>query len=274
MTLAPATGLPLAFRISIVIAAAMRGQEVPQTAAQYGAFAYPDARGTRLLAPSSLPQPSSFHTALCTGRRFSVRFERHQAGRAGNDGRATSANFDKLAGNVFTVLDGSIAATAVCLLAADSLLASAALLPAQSPAAPGICSLDVRSRLESSRHRRVANCWPIASVAAGRSIVLAEFARQDRDALASLALLDNGRTIFADYPAVFRGEGQDLWRVDDGGILSAEGMEILFLLQRDSSYVLGVNWLASEGASLALFVSKGSDNFVQVIKDYWYRAPQ
>jgi hypothetical protein len=74
-----------------------------------------------------------------------------------------------------------------------------------------------------------------------------EFARQDKDALASVVLIDRDRMIFADYPAVFRGEGQDLWRVDDVGVLSPKGFEVVFLLQRGTFYALGVNWHGDRG---------------------------
>ena len=37
--------------------------------------------------------------------------------------------------------------------------------------------------------------------------------------------------------------------------------------------MLGVNWSGGEGSSLAAFVSNADDKFLQVIKDYWYRAP-
>ena len=73
--------------------------------------------------------------------------------------------------------------------------------------------------------------------------------------------------------ATWRGEGKDLWRADDGGVLSAEDFHIVFLLQRGDVYMLGVNWSGGEGSSLAAFVSNADDKFLQVIKDYWYRAP-
>jgi hypothetical protein len=102
---------------------------------------------------------------------------------------------------------------------------------------------------------------------------LVEFARQDADALASVVLLDGGRAIRADYPAVFKGAGHDLWRADDGGVLSPEGFHVVFLLQRGTSYTLGVNWFGGEGASLAVFASNGDGQFTPVINDYWYQAP-
>ena len=258
----------------ILLAGGIGGRELPRAAMQYGAFAFPDPSGTRLLTVSDLPQPAMLRTALCTGgRRFSVRFARRQAEREGYNGRQTPYNFDKLAGDVFTVVQGKIEIDATCFLASDGLLSSATLFPAGAPARPGECDPDVRPRLASARNRDVVNCWSIARLPAARRLVLVEFARQDKDALASLVLIDRDRVYFTDYPAVFRGEGETLWRVDDGGVLSAEGFQMVFLLQRGTFHALGVNWAGTEGASLAVFVSDGGDHFSRVIEDYWYRAP-
>ena len=241
---------------------------------QYGAFGFPDPSGTRLLTVSGLLQPAMLHIALCSGgRRFSVQFERRQAEREGHNGRQTPYNFDKLAGNVFTVLQGKIETGASCFLASDPLLSSATLFPAELPAGSGGCDPDVRRRLASSRSRQVVNCWAIARLPADRRLVLVEFARRDKDALASVVLIARGRMIFADYPAVFRGEGEDLWRVDDGGVLSPKDFEVVFLLRRGAFYALGINWHGTEGASLAVFVSDGGNRFTRVIDDYWYLAP-
>ena len=258
----------------VLLAGGMRGQDLPRAAIQYGAFGFPDPSGTRLLAASALLQPETLHTALCSGgRRFPVRFERRQAEREGHNGRQTPYNFDKLAGNVFAVLQGKIETGASCFLASGSLLSSATPIPTELPAGPGECGQDVRQRLAASRNRHAVNCWPITHLPADRRLVLVEFARQDKDALASVVLIDRDRMIFADYPAVFRKEGEDLWRVDDGGSLSAEGFQIVFLLQRGTFYALGVDWPGTEGASLTVFVSDGGNRFTRVIEDYWYRAP-
>lgn len=230
-------------------------------------------------APASSPilllsQPATLHAALCSsGRRLSVRYERRQAERKDQNGRQIPGNFDKLAGDVFDVVQGKVGMDESCFLASDSLLSSATLLPAKPAAGSGECDSDIRRRIASSRTRSVVNCWPIASLPAARQLVLVEFARQDKDALANIVLIDRDRPIFADYPAVFRGEGKDLWRVDDGGVLSANGLQVVFVLQRGTAYTLGVSWSGAEGASLAVFASDGGDRFTRVLADYWYRSP-
>ena len=116
-------------------------------------------------------------------------------------------------------------------------------------------------------------CWPIARVAPEKQIALLEFDRQGQDGLASLVFVDGTRTILADYPAQFRGGGQDLWRADDGGVLSPDGFEIVCALQRGDWYALGIAWAGAEGRSLSLWISEGSERFTKAVDDYWYQAP-
>jgi hypothetical protein len=259
--------------------AGLQSQGLPGATAEHGAFAFPDPTGRRLLVVSDLARPDLLHEAACSdGRRFPVRFERRQIEREGARGRQSSYVFDSVAGSVFTVPQGTIGQGSrigeiSCFLASDALRSSATWLSATRSDASSECSSDVRRRLASSRSRPVGSCWPLAALPGDRRVVVAEFARRDKDALASVVLIDRDRTIFADYPATFTGEGQDLWRADDGGVLVPEGFRIVFVLQRGHTYVLGVSWAGAEGQSLAVFVSKAGNRFTQVISDYWYQAP-
>ena len=256
----------------ILIALGLRAQEPPPSTAELGAFALPDPDGARLLSLAPLADPASLHTALCTGgRRFTVRFERHQEQGPGYNGRQTPANFDLLPGSLYRVLDGKVPDVA-CFLAAAPLLSSAAILPVQASASPKACDPAVQNRIAASRGRPVQRCWSLAADSDRRQLLLVEFERRDKDALAAVVLLDDDRIVSAGYPAVFDGEGKDLWRVDDGGRLSPEGWSIVFLLRRAGEYTLGVAWQAGEGASLAVFASHG-DSFSQVLADYWYQSP-
>ena len=254
----------------IVFRAGMPAQESVPAASRYGAFAFADGDGKRLLVTPGIPEPARLHTALCTGGTgFPVRFERHSSG---HDARQISRNFDKLPGDMFAITRGEVEPGETCFLAADGLVSSALILPMERPAGRRGCEADRRSRIAFLRGRQVVNCWPIARVASSKDLVFLEFARRDKDALASVLLIDADRIVFADYPAVFRGQGQDLWRVDDGGVLSPEGMQPVFLLQQGTLYTLGLEWSGTEGVSLAVFVSNG-DRFNRVINDYWYQAP-
>jgi hypothetical protein len=202
-----------------------------------------------------------------------VRFERRQAAQEGNNGREWPGNFDKLAGDVFAVSQGRIDKGASCFLASDALLSGAIILPAGAPAGRSECDAGVRGRLASSRNRKVVNCRVIARLPEDLSLVLAEFARQDKDTLASVVLIDRERMVFADYHAEYRGEGESLWRVDDGGALDLNAFGFVFLLQRRNFYALGIAWSGAEGLDLSAFVSSDNTRFTEVIADYWYQAP-
>ena len=106
-----------------------------------------------------------------------------------------------------------------------------------------------------------------------REVALLEFERRGTDALASLVVVDGNRTMFADYTAEFRREGEDLWRVDDGGVLSPQGIEIVSMLQRRNWYALATAWAGAEGRLLQLWISDGNERFTKVLNDYWYQAP-
>ncbi len=252
----------------------MSGQELPTSTTGHGAFAFPDAAGTRLIVTSTLPEPERLETVLCRGNvRGQAVFERWQAARQGGTGRQSPRNFADLAGSVFRVKTGKLDETGTCFLATGSLLSDSTVVPVARPTEPAPCTPDARSSLASLRGRPVVNCWVIARLNEDGQIVLAEFARQGNDALASVVLTQGGRSIFADYAAKYRGRGQSLWRVDDGGVLSPAAVEVVFLVARGSFRALGISWSGAEGLSLSVFVADRQNAFAAVIKDYWYRAP-
>jgi hypothetical protein len=119
----------------------------------------------------------------------------------------------------------------------------------------------------------VINCWPLARFTPEKQVAFLEFERRGKDALASLVVVDGSRTMFADLPAEFRGPGEDLWRADDGGVLTPEGLQIVCALQRGRWFALGTAWQGAEGRLLSLWISEGSERFTKVVNDYWYQAP-
>ena len=267
------TGLTrLLLCVSIVAVSGGQAQELPSATEGHGGFGLVDQSGTRLLLIHNLSQPELLKTALCSGgRRFPVQFERRQVEREGHNGRQTPYNFDNLAGSVFSLLTGKADREATCFLAGGPLLAGSRVLGVAAPVGSGACVQ--RDRFGTLRGRRVVHCWPIARLAPGKQIALLEFERREKDALASLVFVDGTRAMFADYPAEFRGAGEDLWRADDGGVLSPEGFDIVYALQRGGWHALGIAWSGSEGQSLSLWISERSERFTKAINDYWYQLP-
>lgn len=250
-----------------------RVQDLPGATDTYGGFGIPDQGGSRLLVIPKLARPQLLKTALCAGgRRVPVRFAHRQAEDANSDGRQTSRSFDKLAGNVFAVSGKTVDPGTPCFLASDALLAGSAVLSVGAPDGSGACLQP--GRFAALRDRPVVHCWPLARLGPGKDIALLEFERRGKDALASLVLVDGSGTIFADVHAEFRGAGEDLWRVDDGGVLSPEGLQVVCVLERKGWHALGTAWVAAEGRSLSLWIAEGGDQFTKVVNDYWYQAPR
>lgn len=247
-------------------------QDLPGATDGHGGFGLPDQRGSRLLLIPNLARPELLKAALCGGgRRVAVRFERRQAEGA-NDGRQTWRNFDTLAGSVYAVLGNTVDSDAPCFLATEALLAGSAVLGVAAPEGSGACLQP--GRFATLRGRPVVHCWPLARLSREKQVALLEFERRGKDALASPVVVDGSRTMFADVHAEFRGAGADLWRADDGGVLSPEGLKVVCALQRGSWYALGTAWAGAEGRLLSLWVSEGSEQFTRVINDYWYQAPK
>lgn len=256
----------------IVAIGSAQVRDLPKATEGHGGFGLPDQAGSRLMLIPDLPRPEVLKTALCGGgRRVAVQFERRQVEGA-NDGRQTGRNFDTLAGSVYTVFGNTVDSDASCFLASEALLAGSAVLTIAAPEGPGACVQP--GRFATLRDRRVVNCWPLALIGPDKQVALLEFERRGKEALASFAFVDGSRTMFADVPAEFRGAGEDVWSVDDGGVLSPGQVKIVCALQRGGWYALGTAWQTAEGRLLSLWISDGSDRFTKVINDYWYQAPR
>jgi hypothetical protein len=261
--------------IAFLLAVSGCAQELPRSSAEYGAFALPDQSGARLIATAGISHAEGIRKALCSdGSRVRVRFDHRQIERKDNNGRQSPAQFDKLAGEVFRVVGATVERAASCFLVGNGWLSEATIYPLRAPEERAGCGDGVEARLAKANGRAVTGCFPLKRFGKEGQIVLAEFARAGKRALASVVVVDREHLWFGDYPAEFRGPGEDLWRVDDGGELSAEGFQIIFVAQRGNRQALGVSWAGTEGRSLTLFLSGKGNGFDRVVEDYWYQMPQ
>ena len=255
----------------ITIAGAAQVKEPPAASDAYGGFGLPDQQGARLLLMTDLARPDLLKTALCAGgRTVPVHFERRQ-GQTANNGRQATANFDKLAGNVFAIVGGKVDSETPCFLASETLLAANTVLSIAVPQGSGACAQ--RSRFATERDRPVINCWPLARLGTDTQVALLEFERHGKDALAALVLVAGTRSVYLDYPAEYKAKGESLWRVDDDGKFSPDGIKVICALQRGSVYTIGTGWDGAEGKLLQLWTSDGHDRFTKLLNDYWYQAP-
>lgn len=260
--------------VIIVFSGRTFASDLPRATSDHGAFAFPDDTGSRLLVVAEVSQPDRFKTALCDRcGRVTIKYEHQQKAREGGTHREAPYNFDALAGSVFRIMGGKVDSDETCFLASDSLLAAAAVVPVERPIAAEQCGSEIRGRVASARARDVVGCWIIGRLPASAQLVLVEFAPLGKDALAAVVLLAHDRIAIADYPGTYRGPGEDVWRVEDGGVLLPGDFRVVFLLKRGDFYSLGINWSGAEGANLALFISTSGNRFTHVINDYWYRAP-
>ena len=237
------------------------------------AFAFANQDGSRLLSTGEMAAPEVLRTGICAGgQRVTVQFEGRQAEGKASTGRQTHGNFANTAGVGFRVVGSKLNAGATCLLADDSFLTGAIVVPLKRPTQSARCSKDEYPQFQAAKSRPVVACWPIAESPSGVRIAVIEFARRLSHALASLVVIDGDRRVYVDYPAEFRGPGADLWRADDGGEVHPESFEAVFLLKRGTAYWIAIDWAGAEGNNLSLQTADG-DQFKEVLTAYWYRSP-
>jgi hypothetical protein len=238
-----------------------------------GTFAYVDASGTQLLALGSPGDPSKVVGAVCSGGQvLPVRWDRRQHGQKGDSHRQIASNFSREEGNVFRLTRGEARPDETCYLSADSAFLAKAVRVA--PLGLAACSPSQASRLAVSRQRQVVHCWRFAQTPSDAELLAVQFATIDSNALAGLVVVRGSSLLFQDFPAVYRGPDESVWRVDDQGIFSPGDFAILFVAQFSHAYVMAITWAGAEGESDELLVADSTDMFRTVIRNYRYWVPE
>jgi len=273
--------------------AASGGAELPRATAALGGFAFPDLAGSRLMLlgevgrsfpdnppfPEMLSAAGTIRTAYCAGGdSHRIAFGGRQKADGKGNGRQHSYQFEHLDGLVFKLNNAArLPEHEACFLASEPFARSLTVVPVVSltrkswPPETPACSASLTKEIASQRKRAVANCWAIAGspAHAGLQVALVEFARQGKDALASLVVVDGRTTVFADQQGD-AGRSGSVWRVDDGGVLNPSQFQAVFLARRGGAWVFAVSWRAPEGESLMLFESDG-ETFRQLLQESWYQ---
>lgn len=239
-----------------------------------GTFALTDSGGIELIALDTLSAPAQIRSTVCSGARvLPVSSVRYQAGqRDSARGRETAATFRYLTGHVYHVIRGSAPADAACYLSSDSALV-AGVVPA-GPATSGGCDSTLAAAMAAAKDRAVAHCWTLAVSGPHVTVTAAQFANRDTSALASLVVIDHGKFLFEDFPATYRGPEKDVWRVDDGGVFSPEGFQVLFLARVRGVDIMGLTWAGSEGENAYLLVADSAAAFRTLTHSYRYWVPE
>jgi hypothetical protein len=248
-------------------------QDVPAVTDSHGAFGFPNVPGTEIIVLHDMARASELRTAICGGRRVSIRFARRQAGTGAAD-RDSPQSFDTLNGTVFQIAGETVRPEDTCFVATDSMIETAEILQVRALSDPAECTVTQRRRLAAVRDRPTRACWAIAALRQEGFIGVVEYVRAGPDALASLIVVTNNRVMPIDFPAKYRGDGEELWRAGDGGEFSPLGFRVPFIMRRAEVYFIAVDWGADEGNALSLYAWAPGAPARQVINDYWYRAPR
>jgi hypothetical protein len=241
-------------------------------------FAFADKDGKRLISiggqegesPSS-EDMKEMNTAVGEyGQVLTIRYVAHQTRTDKDNGRQAANNFDNLEGSVYEVVSGKAVADASYYIIQDASFDLKSIIP-MAPQKPLTPPLGISKAIAESHGREIASSWLIASTQIGQQIYLVQFERQEDQMLASLAVLEQGKWTFMDYPATYN--ENSTWRVDDQGVISPDMFSFLFAAKSAEGLVLGVKWMGAEGENLTLLQSKG-DRFGETdIKAARYLSP-
>lgn len=233
----------------------------------YGAFAYADAVGTRLLVFDSIADATALTTAICApGTRLSVTAER--GGWLSPADSAAAQSGDPAPRYRFRLTAGALLPDETCFVTGDAALAASAVRV--RPLSWDDCHPEWSQRVAAVRGRAVRHCWPMARVEPGTLLYAVQFVEVNRMWLASLVADDGDRLWFHDLETEARDAGEDAWRVGDGGQFSPEFIRPLVASRPPAGLVLGFSWLGQEGESAFVLAADGEGRLREVAEGYRY----
>jgi hypothetical protein len=272
MLLMACEGVPPASTRSDSSVARTDGKPALVTSATRGSFAFVNSDGTQLLALDSLADPSAIRGALCSGGvALPARYDHPATRQSSDNGRQVAANFGNQQGEVFHVSGNKATPDQTCYLSADSLLFASAR--AATMRKPADCSNEQVSRVAAAKRRQVIHCWDIASAPTHVDVLAVQFADIDSAALASLAVVGDSSLLFKDFPAVHHANDESTWRVDDEGVFSPTGFDVLFVADLPDGFVIAITWAGAEGEDSELLLADSASNLRTLIKGYRYWSP-
>ncbi|MGG4103673.1 hypothetical protein AAXB25_07075 [Paenibacillus lautus] len=221
-------------------------------ALQEGTFAFADETGHRLLVDPDAAIQDEQASLIAVGQGgvvLPVQYAGSQPATEEDNGRQTAPNFSHQAGQLYEVSEGAAEPNATYFIIPKRHLPTDALMTIQ-PANPEEINEQELQDIKNSKGREVDKAWPIVQLPDGESLYLVQFVRQGDDMLASLALKRESGWLYYDYPAKF--DPSSTWRVDDQGEVRPEMFSFLFAAKTELGFVLGVQWMGSEGENVSL----------------------
>lgn len=197
------------------------------------------------------------------GQVLNISFVKWQPGSDESNGREMSNNFANLSGYLFKVENGSAAPDASYYLADAKDFHSKSLLEVK-PAHPETSAAqtvqeDVQKAITTAKKREIQYIGKVADLQSVGELYAVQFVRQEQDMLFSLVLREGDSLAFMDYPAVIgNGNEYSVWRVDDGGEITADMFSVLFAARKSDGILLGINWWGPEGVNTFFLDQQGS----------------
>jgi hypothetical protein len=234
------------------------------------AFSYADESGKRLLGFNGT-NPKRFTKAIYSpGKVVNVKFVKHQNSSDKSTGRQLSNNFDQDEGELFNIVQGKIKSDESVLLAEKDAFQGHTFLKVK-PLSKGTFSKSVIGKIEKAKKRKVISQGLIGQVSAEVQIGLVQFERlKGQKPLASLVLTSKSGLVFEDF--VGNDDEMSTWRVSDGGTITTDMFNVLFVTRSPAGYTLGYEWWGDEGLSLNVVQQQGT-KFLSVLESYRYTVP-
>jgi hypothetical protein len=251
-----------------------------------GAFAFANRSGTELLvtdenASGNNDVVKTFSKAVCPGNKvFVVRFVAHQSSGKQDSGRATSRNFENVAGSRFHILEGRVKADEQCLLANQTYIKDKRVLPMKvavrqdQPASALRCDARTQGGLGRQQGRSPIDCWQLAEIGRDGRLLAVLYEPRRKDLLAALVLEVGDKHFVYEMPA--QSDPVSSWSEGDGGKFDPKTLGPLFVLEdnRDGSWDVGISIAGEEGANLSAYRSTSAATLKKVVSGYvyWYPA--
>lgn len=211
------------------------------------------------------------------GQELHVSFVKWQPGSGDSNGRDMANNFAHVPGYLFQVEEGSATADETYYLADAKDFNTRSLLevkPVDPEHSKETAADDVKKAIAEAKKREIQYIGKIADFSPGGQLYAVQFVRQKQDMLFSLVLQEGDSFVFMDYPAVIEnGNEYSVWRVDDGGEITADMFSVLFAARTRDGVLLGINWWGAEGVN-TFFLNQQGHRFKELDIQYGrYTSP-
>lgn len=182
------------------------------------------------------------------GEVVPIIYSKYQAGNEElNNGRDLSINMANMPGYLFTVEEGSAQEDQTYYLINGTQFDTGALLTIQVKN-ESVSDEQLLSEFQAIHDRKIEQAWTLAQIEDTDVLYLVHFATVGEEHLFSLVLKRGDKFIVKDYPETQK-ETTSVWRVDDGGEISADNFSMLFAANTSEGILLSLNWWGFEGVN-------------------------